>query len=77
MPTYTLKNKETNEEYDVVCSYSAVQEMVETNPNLERVITAPGIVSTHTSTLRKAGSEWNNLLTSIKKQSGKGNTIKT
>lgn len=76
MPTYKLRDLKTLQEYDVLCSYDDLQVMLDTLPDVVRVIEAPSIVSTSTSTLRKAGGEWNNLLSEIKKGSGRGNTIK-
>ena len=45
MPTYTYRDKETNEEHTVFSSYSESQEYIKANPHLERVIGAPNIVS--------------------------------
>jgi hypothetical protein len=45
---------------------------------VEQTITGvPGLVSDSMSTMRRAGSEWNDVLKGIKKASGRGNTIKT
>lgn len=76
MPTYRVKDLKTLDEWDVLCSYNDLQDMLDRIPELVRVIEAPAIVSTTTSTLRKAGGEWSNLLGEIKKGSGRGNTIK-
>lgn len=44
---------------------------------IEKIITAPTIVSGTGSNLKKAGSGWRDLLGRIKKGSSKRNTIKT
>lgn len=78
MPTYTLKDLTNNHEYDVRCSWDDLQTMLDTNPDIIRVWSheAPGLVSDSKSTLRRAGSGWNDLLGKIKSGSGRGNTIK-
>ena len=43
----------------------------------QTLTSAPGLVSDSMSTMRRAGSEWNDVLKGIKKASGKNNTIKT
>ena len=76
MPTYKLRDIKTGHEYDMLCSYDDLQQMLDNCPDIVRVIEAPAIVSSTTSTLRRAGGEWSNLLGEIKKGSGKGNSIK-
>lgn len=44
MPTYTLRNKETNEVFDVIVSYSTYEKMLEENSNLERVWDASALI---------------------------------
>lgn len=75
MPTYTLRNKKTGETWDVLCSYDEMQSQL--NDNVESVIGTPSFITMHGGTLRKAGSEWRDVLGKIKKGAGKGNTIKT
>ena len=75
MPTYTLKDIKNNKEWDVRCSHSDLQKMLDENQDIVQVMTAPAIVSGSMSTLRRAGSEWRDLLGNIKKGSGKDNTI--
>lgn len=45
MPIYKLKNKDTNEITEVMCSWEELKKMQEENPALETVIGAPKIVS--------------------------------
>lgn len=75
MPTYTVKDIKENQEWDVFCSYAKLQEMLDNNPDLIRVYQAPGLISDSKSTLRRAGSGWQDVLGKIKKGSGKGNSI--
>lgn len=76
MPTYVLKNTETEEEFEEICSYITLQKMLEENPNLIHIIKAPGMVTDTKSVMTRAGSEWENHLKNIKAKSGRGNTIK-
>ena len=46
MPTYTLEDKETGEQHDVLMTWNDLQEYKKGNPHLKQVITGtPGIVS--------------------------------
>ena len=45
MPTYTIRNKDEDEYYDTICSWSELQEFLGNNPHCEKVVTAPAIVS--------------------------------
>lgn len=45
--------------------------------DLERVLVPPKFASNTVSNLRRAGGEWQDLIGTIKKGSGRGNTIKT
>lgn len=49
----------------------------ECGDELYRTMETGGLVSDSMSTMRRAGSEWNDVLKGIKKASGKDNTIKT
>ena len=45
MPTYTIRDKNEDEYYDTICSWSELQEFLKDNPHCEKVVTAPAIVS--------------------------------
>ena len=77
MPTYTFKDTNTGEVFDKFLKISELDEYSESNPHLEKVISAPNLISGVKSARQIAGSEWNNHLDRIKKGSGRGNTIKT
>lgn len=77
MPSYTLKNRKTEETKDVTCSYDDMQAMLkELGEDWFNQIGAPSIVSDTKSTLTRAGSEWQDHLKRIKSGSGRSNSIK-
>jgi hypothetical protein len=77
MPSYTMRHKETGETKDVVLTISERDTFLEENPDWEQTLSTPGFVSSHISTMRRAGSEWNNVLKDIKKNAGRKSTINT
>ena len=44
MPTYTIRNKETEESFDIFCTYPELQEILENDNNLIHMLSAPAIV---------------------------------
>ena len=79
MPTYTLINKETNEEEShFFSSWKSKDEFLDENKNYSQKMTAPKIVSEHGDTIvRQTSSDWKDHLKNIKKTSGRNNTINT
>jgi len=79
VPKYTLKKwvdaKRRFVEWDIECPADEVQAICN-EYNAERVFKFPGIVSGQGSLLSKTDSGWKDNLNRIKKNSGKGNTIK-
>lgn len=78
MPTYTVKKagSDSDHTWEVMCSWTELQEMCE-EYGLETVITgAPSIIGGTGSNIGKAGEEWRNHLKNMKKNNGIGNTIK-
>ena len=47
MPTYTIRNKETEESFDIFCTYPEMQEILENDNNLIHMLSAPAIVGDH------------------------------
>ena len=47
MPTYTIRNKQTSESFDVFCTYPELQKMLESDSDLVQMLTAPAIVGDH------------------------------
>ena len=76
MPTYTLKNIKDNIEFDVNCSYDDLQVMLDEQPDVVRVLTAPKIVTGVGGLHSKVPDGFRDKLKEMKKGSGKNNTIK-
>jgi len=47
MPTYTIRNKKTQVSYEVFCKYPELQKLLESDPDLVQMLTAPAIVGDH------------------------------
>jgi hypothetical protein len=77
MPQYTIKKRTTEEEWDVVCSWNELQEILKEDDDLIQKPSAPKIVSHTGMMLSKTSDGWKDVLKKIKKGSGKGNTINT
>ena len=75
MPTYMLRNKRTDETWQVLCTYEEMKERL--NDEVELVPVFPNIVSGVGSLLSKTDDGWKETLKRIKSGSCKGNTIKT
>jgi len=76
MPTYVFKNNETDELEEHLMKIAELDEFKEKNPHLTVQVGAPSMVTGVRSTLSMAGNEWQDTLKEIKKNSGRGNTIK-
>lgn len=74
MPTYTLRNKNTGEISQILCSYNEMKEKL--NDNLELVPVMPNIVSGVGNLHSKVPDGFRDKLKDIKSKSGRGNTIK-
>jgi hypothetical protein len=74
MPTYTLKDLKTNETFDVRCSWDELQVMLNEQPDVVKVPTAPPIISGRSGGMRVPDG-FKDLKKQIKKGSGRGNTI--
>ena len=75
MPTYIMKNKVTGEVQEMILSLSERQELLD-NGEWEQTLSTPNFVGDTVSTMRRAGNDWENHLSRIKKNSGRDNTIK-
>lgn len=75
MPTYSMKNKVSGEIQEMYLSLAERQELLDTG-DWEQMLAIPNFVTQTQSTLRRAGSDWQEHLGRIKKGSGVGNTIK-
>ena len=74
MPTYTFKVKDTDEQFDVVLKISQLDEFKADHPNLEQVISPQPTIS---GTSQKPDSGFRDVLKSIKKASGRNNSVNT
>lgn len=77
MPSYTMRHKETEETKEVILSISERETWLEENPEWEQALSTPSFVTSTTSTLKRAGSGWSDVLNKVKSGSGRNNTIKT
>ena len=77
MPTYTLKNKPTGKIFETdIIKYSELEKILAEDNNLEKVITAPEIVSGVGSVIGKHTDDgWKDTLKQIKKNNP-GSNIK-
>lgn len=76
MPTYLMKHIETGEEMEVIVSISKMEQMKTEGWTQIHKSTAE-IISQHGSTLNKTSGDWKDLIKTIKKGSGRGNSINT
>ena len=74
MPTYTFRNKETDESFDLVLKISQLDEFKADHPHLEQVITSQNVVRSRDM---KPDSGFRDVLKSIQKASGRGSNINT
>lgn len=74
MPTYTFKNKNTDEQFDIVLRISQLDEYKADHPDLVQVISAQPTVRSRDM---KPDSGFRDVLKSIKKASGRNNSINT
>ena len=75
VPKYTVKPLEEGDEYDIECKSEELDAYLKKH-NCIKVLKFPGIVSHQGSLLSKTDNGWKDVLKSVKKASGKGNTIK-
>ena len=73
MPIYLVTNTKTDETVEVNMKYSELEELLKNNKHLRKEITAPNIVS-GVGGIKKDGG-WTDMLKTIKKGAGAGNTI--
>ena len=67
MPTYKIRNKETEETFEEFMTYSELQEKLKNDPNLVHVLSTPSFITQAGSTLSKTSSGWRDLLGNISK----------
>lgn len=75
MPTYTLKNIKTNDKWNITCSWNELQKMLDYDPELIQVLSAPRTVASSGDMFGKTPDGFKDLKRKIKSGSGEGNTI--
>lgn len=75
MPTYTMKNVKTGEVKEMILSIAERELLLESGDYTQELAT-PSFVSQTGGTLSKTSGDWKDLLKTIKKGSGRGNTVK-
>lgn len=76
MPTYTLKDTRTLQEFDVTCSWEELQERIDHMPDLVQVMKAPKIIGGTGDMYSRIPSGFKDVLSRVKTGSAKNNTIK-
>ncbi len=74
MPTYMLRNKRTDETWQVLCTYEEMKKRL--SDEVELVLSTPKFVSSVGNLHSKVPDGFKDRLGQIKKGSGSGNTIK-
>ena len=74
MPTYMLRNKRTDETWQVLCTYEEMKKRL--SDEVELVLSTPKFVSGVGNLHSKVPDGFKDRLGQIKKTSGAGNTIK-
>jgi len=77
MPIYTLKDVKTLHEWDVNCSHSDLQNILNELPDVEQVLKFPAMVTQAGSTLSKTSGDWRDLLKKIDKNAGRKSKVHT
>jgi len=74
MPIYTLENVDTEETWDVNCSYKQLQKLLK-DPKIKHVFRPPNVIGSRDGSV-KVPAGFKDLKNEIKKKSGDGNTIR-
>jgi len=73
MPTYTFRNKDTEEIFDKIMSWNSREEYLKENPNLETIIGAPAMGDVVRLGIRKPDQGFNEVLSKIHAANYKSN----
>ena len=76
MPLYDVRIVETGEEKEVFCSYSSLKEKIDAGEVELQHKSAPTLVTHVGGTLRQTSDGWKDILKTVKKHSGRDNSIK-
>ena len=75
MPTYEVRDLKTGEDTEIICSYSSLQEKIDSGRYVQIHKSTASVVSHTGSILSKTSGDWKDQIKRIKKGSGKGNTV--
>jgi hypothetical protein len=75
MPKYTIINKDTEEEWEVQCSWDELQTMLGENPEYKQGLSTPNFITQPGSTVSRTSGDWRDHLKRMKKHSGRNNSI--
>jgi hypothetical protein len=76
MPLYDIRVTETGEEKELMCTYSVLKEKLDSG-EWEQVHKGTASIVTHVGgTLRQTSDGWKDILKTVKKNSGRSNTIR-
>jgi hypothetical protein len=76
MPLYDIRITETGEEKELMCSHATLKEKMESG-EWEQVHKSAATIVTHVGgTLRQTSDGWKDILKTVKKNSGRDNTIR-
>jgi len=70
-----MKNLETDEVREMILSLSERENLLATG-KFKQELATPGFVTMPGGTLSRTSGDWRNLMTKIKKEAGRGNTVK-
>lgn len=76
MPTYTIKNTKTDEEWDVLVPWSEFEKMLEENKDWKQVLKAPRLVDEVRDIFAKQPDSFKDLKAKMHKQAGHQSRIK-
>jgi len=76
MPLYDVRIIETGEEKEMLCSYSSIKEKIDAGEVEILHKRSPMLVTEVGGTLRTTSDGWKDILKTVKKHSGRVNTIK-
>lgn len=76
MPLYTFRNTETDDYIEKIFTISERDSFLQENSTWVQVLSTPPLVRQVGSNISKTSDGWKDVLKTIKKGSGRGNTIK-
>jgi hypothetical protein len=75
MPAYTLKDTNTEEQWDVVCTWDELQEVLKEMPHVKQMLSTPKIVTGVGGLYSRVPNGFKDVLHRVKSGSAKSNSI--